>query len=107
MQRAFDHLFSFYTFIPATPPFQESRTFIVLPKRTSRQFPYFLQARNTVAPDELQAHTGIFGGKTNDGYYELGLATAKIIRESLMLERGLFDADENTIEKAKSNSTEP
>lgn len=27
----------------------------------------------------------MFGGRTNDGYYELGLATARIIRESIML----------------------
>lgn len=80
-------LFRFYTFIPASPPFSESRTFIVLPKRTSREHSYFLQARNGVAPDELQAHTGMFSGKTNDGYYDLGLVTAKIIREALTLGR--------------------
>lgn len=70
------------------PPFSPSRTFIVIPKRTSRHFSRFLPAKNSVAPDELQAHTGMFGAKTNDGYYELGLATSKIIRESLGLARG-------------------
>lgn len=65
------------------PPLSPSRTFIVLPKRNSRHFSRFLPAKNGVAPDELQAHTGMFGAKTNDGYYELGLETSKIIRESL------------------------
>ncbi|GLB33969.1 putative serine esterase (DUF676) [Lyophyllum shimeji] len=74
---------TFYALIPATPPFSAARTFIVLPKRDTRQFAYFLPASNSLAPDELQAHTGMFGAKTNDGYYELGLAAAKIIRESL------------------------
>ncbi|RDB22545.1 hypothetical protein Hypma_010018 [Hypsizygus marmoreus] len=79
---------TFYTLIPAMPPFSESRTFIVLPKRASPQFAFFIPAKNSKAPDELQAHTGIFSGKSNDGYYELGLATAKLIRESVMLGRG-------------------
>ena len=77
----------FYAFIPPNPPFSESRTFIVLPKRLSLEYPFFIQARNGVSPDELQAHTGMFSGKTNDGYYDLGLATAKLIQESVILER--------------------
>jgi len=79
---------TFYTVIPATPPFSEARMFIVLPKHATRQFAYFLPASNKLAPDEIQAHTGMFGAKTNDGYYELGLAAAKIIRESLHSARG-------------------
>jgi len=77
---------TFYAFIPANPPFSEYRTFIVLPRRTSREYPYFIAARNNIAPDELQAHTGIFSGKTNDGYYDLGLTTAKIIRGAFIRE---------------------
>ncbi|KAF5387724.1 hypothetical protein D9615_000550 [Tricholomella constricta] len=79
---------AFYTHIPATPPFSVARLFVVLPKRASPQFSYFLPAKNSLAPDELQAHTGMFGAKTNDGYYELGLSVAKIIRESLQSARG-------------------
>jgi hypothetical protein len=45
-------------------------------------------ARNGLAPDELEAHTGMFSGKTNDGYYDLGLQTAKFIREAVMSSRG-------------------
>ncbi|KAG6911246.1 hypothetical protein DXG01_003113 [Tephrocybe rancida] len=74
---------TFYTLIPATPPFSAARMFVVLPKRASPQYAYFSPANNTKALDEIQAHTGMFGAKTNDGYYELGLATAKIIRDSL------------------------
>ena len=65
------------------------RTFIVLPQKNLRAYPRFLPARNTIAPDELQAHTGMFAGKTNDGYYDLGLATSKAVRESMLHERGL------------------
>ncbi|KAG6854879.1 hypothetical protein C0991_012069 [Blastosporella zonata] len=74
----------FYTVIPATPPFSVARMFIVLPKRASPQYAYFSPAKNTKALDEIQAHTGIFDAKTNGGYYELGLATAKIIGDSLL-----------------------
>ncbi|KAG6903477.1 hypothetical protein C0995_005500 [Termitomyces sp. Mi166 len=80
---------AFYTMIPATPPFSAARTFILLPKRTSPQYAYFSPANNTKALDEIQAHTGMFNAKTNDGYYELGLATAKVIRESLQSRRNV------------------
>ncbi|KAG6821566.1 hypothetical protein H0H93_000075 [Arthromyces matolae] len=73
----------FYCLIPATPPFSASRTFILLPKRASPQYAYFSAANNSKALDEVQAHTGMFNVKGNDGYYELGLSTAKIVRESL------------------------
>ena len=50
-----------------------------------------MPAKNTVAPDELQAHTGMFSGKSNDGYYQLGLETVKLVREAVMLGRGIFE----------------
>ncbi len=36
----------------------------------------------------------MFGAKSNDGYYELGLQTAKIVREAVMLGRGIFEDPE-------------
>lgn len=88
--------FSFYTYLPASPPANPSpRTFIVLPQKTLRSYSRFIPARNSIAPDELQAHTGIFAGKTNDGYYDLGLATSKVIRESLLQGRGLSREGQN------------
>ncbi|KAF9464385.1 hypothetical protein BDZ94DRAFT_1256321 [Collybia nuda] len=86
---------TFYTLIPAMPPFSPSRTFIVLPRSTTRPSSHFLPAKNGVAPNELQAHTGMFGAKTNDGYYELGLATSQIIRESFGRTRGGFHVPED------------
>ncbi|KAG5653022.1 hypothetical protein H0H81_002644 [Sphagnurus paluster] len=94
----------FYTYIPPKPPFSEARMFIVLPKRVSPQFPYFLRANNSLAPDELQAHTGMFGAKTNDGYYGLGLATAKLIRESLQSARQFSSPLANVSDKEKAES---
>jgi len=81
---------TFYTLLPPEPPVhQSSRTFIVLPRTSSVFATRFLPARNSIAPDELQAHTGMFGGKTNDGYYDLGLETAKLIRHAVMITRGI------------------
>lgn len=79
----------FYTYITpnvhsrTNPP----RTFIVLPKAESRFALRFVLNRNTLSPDEIQAHTGMFDSKTNDGYYELGLTTAKLIREAIHVHR--------------------
>ncbi|THH04039.1 hypothetical protein EW146_g10285 [Bondarzewia mesenterica] len=47
----------------------------------------FLEARNGVAADEVQAHIGMFGASTNDGYYELGLMTAGLIREAILKDK--------------------
>lgn len=75
---------TFYTFLPAKPPtLPEPRTFIVLPRASSRLAAHFLPASNTVAEDEVKAHTGMFDSKSNDGYYELGLNTAQLIRGAM------------------------
>ncbi|KAG8846157.1 hypothetical protein FRB96_002056 [Tulasnella sp. 330] len=84
---------------PPTHP--EPRTFIILPKPKVKAKPsnatiesadatktpdaaeYFLAATNTIAPDEISAHTGMFDPKTNDGYYELGLGVVEIVRSAL------------------------
>ena len=52
----------------------------VLPHPRSQPASHFVPNRNTLAADEIQAHTGMFDAKTNDGYYELGLASAQLIR---------------------------
>ena len=92
----------FYTLLPASPPsFMDHRTFIILPKRKlSFRVPsggdvadYFLKAPNGIAGDEIQAHTGMFEAKTNDGYYQLGLGTSRVIREAVMLARGVVEGE--------------
>lgn len=81
--------FRLYTILPPKPPeFLTSRTFIVLPKYGSRSKDHFLPASNGIAPDEIQAHIGIFSAATNDGYYQLGLTSVKIIQDALMTSRG-------------------
>ncbi|KAF8631606.1 hypothetical protein AX15_002353 [Amanita polypyramis BW_CC] len=73
-----------YVSLPPTPPRHlSSRTFILLPKLYTPAAPHFLSVKNGLATNEIQAHTGMFAAATNDGYYELGLDTAKIIREAL------------------------
>lgn len=96
----------FYTLLPANPPsFMDHRTFIILPKRKfSFTVPnegdaadHFLKAPNGLAGDEIQAHTGMFEAKTNDGYYQLGLETSRVIREAVMLARGVVEAESEKV----------
>ena len=95
----------FYTLLPASPPFVDHRTFIILPKRKfSFSVPnegdvadHFLKAPNGIASDEIQAHTGMFEAKTNDGYYQLGLETSRVIREAVMLARGVVEAESEKV----------
>ncbi|KAF9226622.1 hypothetical protein BS17DRAFT_697664 [Gyrodon lividus] len=76
---------TFYVSLPASPPAHpNTRTFVVLPPRSSPAFPHYHPAPNCVATDEVQAHTGMFKPGSNDGYYQLGLATAQTIREAVM-----------------------
>ena len=101
----------FYTMLPANPPsFMDHRTFIILPKRKfTFSVPdegdvadYFLTAPNGLAGDEIQAHMGMFEAKTNDGYYQLGLETSRLIREAVVRARGVVEAES---EKVKHDIT--
>jgi hypothetical protein len=75
---------SFYTYLPPSiPRYLTSRTFCVLPAFGSRSASRFIAANNSIAPDEIQAHTGMFNPGANDGYYGLGLMTAQAIHQSL------------------------
>ncbi|KAA1466770.1 hypothetical protein DENSPDRAFT_812059 [Dentipellis sp. KUC8613] len=77
-----------YTILPAMPPDYTPRTFCILPKDKSPEIKaHFAEARNAMAEDEVQAHVGMFEPSTNDGYYQLGLATADIIRDALARSR--------------------
>jgi hypothetical protein len=80
---------SFYVHLPESPPTHLiPRTFIVKPKRTSREWKHFSAAKNKRAPDEIQGHTSMFNGTANDGYYNLGLDTAKVIQQAIHVARG-------------------
>ncbi|TCD70412.1 hypothetical protein EIP91_003493 [Steccherinum ochraceum] len=85
----------FYSCLPPNPPqFPKARTFVILPPSAApnaRFGSYFLQAPNSVATDEISAHTGMFDAKTNDGYYELGLITAHMIRDVVITLRTLAE----------------
>jgi hypothetical protein len=83
----------------------DHRTFIILPQRKfTFSVPnegdvadHFVKAPNGLANDEIQAHTGMFEAKTNDGYYQLGLETARVIREAVMLTRGVVEAESEKV----------
>jgi len=91
---------TFYTYLPPSPPSHVTpRTFVILPKAPSKYVSHFLQAPNTVAGDEIEAHTGMFDAKTNDGYYELGLIVAQLLRDVMFAQRS--DSRDLTKEVAK------
>jgi len=91
---------TFYTLMPPPPPsFSSPRSFAILPPRTSPIAAHFLPARNTQAADEIQAHTNMFNPSANDGYYQLGLETAKIIREAVMSARGIKEDNDTEARK--------
>ncbi|KAI9001402.1 hypothetical protein BD414DRAFT_431911 [Trametes punicea] len=84
---------TFYTYLPPSPPaYPSTRTFAVLPRPNTPLSSHFVANRNTLASDEIQAHTGMFDSKTNDGYYELGLSTAQLIRVAVQRHRASLTA---------------
>ncbi|KAH7869143.1 uncharacterized protein C8R40DRAFT_757624 [Lentinula edodes] len=85
---------TFYTLLPAIPLVHNlDRTFMILPNTDRRAMDHFLPAINNTATDELQAHTGMFAAHSNDGYYKLGLEAAGLIREAVMLSRGVLQPE--------------
>ena len=75
---------SFCTHLPRDPPANLiSRTFCILPPTTHPLYSRFIQASNTLAKDEVSAHMGMFNPKTNDGFYDLGLAVVRCIGERI------------------------
>ena len=94
----------FYTYIPESPPaYPEPRTFAILPHRNAPIATHFQPNRNTLASDEIQAHTGMFDSKTNDGYYELGLMTAQLIRDALNASTTRTEANQNSSHLAQAD----
>jgi hypothetical protein len=78
-----------YALLPPKPPqYLTSRTFIVLPKYQSRAKNHFVPTHNAIANNEIEGHTGMFSASTNDGYYQLGLLSANLIRDAVMVSRG-------------------
>jgi len=97
-----------YSILPPNPPeFLTSRTFVVLPKYGSRATSHFLQTSNGIAADEIQGHTGMFAGSTNDGYYKLGLDTAGLIRDAVMSSRGILKDVPTSPRKSRRRTRSP
>jgi len=90
-EQAHDVLFrNFYTAIPPDlTTFNTTRTFIILPE-SDPAATRFTEARNTLAEDEVHAHIGMFEPSTNDDYYQLGLAVARIIQDALAKHKTLL-----------------
>lgn len=74
----------FYTLIPPSPPANLSpRRFCLLPEPSSDAFQHFVPAPNTLAENEVRAHVTMFEPTKNDGYYQLGLEAAAVIRQAI------------------------
>ncbi|CAA7260048.1 unnamed protein product [Cyclocybe aegerita] len=93
---------------PKLPEFLTTRTFIVLPKYGSRAKDSFLPANNGIAANEIEGHTGMFSAATNDGYYQLGLTSAQIIRDAIQTSRGIVGPRPSSpIKKARRRTRSP
>ncbi|KAF9534708.1 hypothetical protein CPB83DRAFT_842800 [Crepidotus variabilis] len=93
-----------YTVLPPKlPTFLTSRTFVVLPKYSSPAKNHFVAANNNIAENEVEGHTGMFSASTNDGYYQLGLTTAGLIRNALAMSRG----QKPSLSKRSSSKSSP
>lgn len=71
---------SFYTYLPANSQHLVPRTFTIPPQPASTRW---IPQTNTIAPDEVQAHMNMFSPKTNDGFYDLGLAVVRGVAERI------------------------
>jgi len=69
---------NFFTVLDSTTGLSGTRTFCVLPRRGANGAEAFVAAHNKLAQDEVAAHISMFDPKINDGYYALGLATARV-----------------------------
>ena len=82
----------FYTLIPPAPPAHVSpRTFCLLPESSSDAFQCFVPAHNALAENEVRAHVSMFEPTKNDGYYQLGLEAAAVIRQAIANRRPVVD----------------
>ena len=94
----------FYTLLPPTPPvYLSPRTFCLLPESSSDAFQRFVPARNTLAENEVRAHVSMFEPPKNDGYYQLGLEAAAVIRQAIANRRQV--ADTTVVESAAHGQT--
>jgi hypothetical protein len=74
---ALDSLFTYLP--PKTRAHPTARTFCILPG-DAKDAARWVRAPNTLAANEIDAHMGMFEGRTNDGYYQLGLDTVAVVR---------------------------
>jgi hypothetical protein len=112
-------LHSFYTILPAKPPAHPAqRAFVLLPRPPEKTAQYFLPNKNEKAEDEISAHTGMFDAKTSDGFWDLGLATGRVIRtavakhEAIDVDNGIINhesssGDSAPPEESKDSKQEP
>jgi hypothetical protein len=93
---------TFYTVIPSGPPANlPPRTFCILPEPSSDAIQRFVPAPNTLAENEVRAHVTMFEPTKNDGYYQLGLEAAAVIRQAIA--NGRSADHSTTVESAVDN----
>jgi hypothetical protein len=95
---------SFYVRLPPTQAFPDERTFILLPPTTWPSFQFFTPISNSLVASETDAHTGMFNGSLNDGFYDLGLRTVEILRRAID-EAKHIDEDEQRKQNRRKSRT--
>jgi hypothetical protein len=77
--------------------------FCLLPESSSDAFQRFVPAHNTLAENEVRAHVSMFEPTKNDGYYQLGLEAAAVIRQAIANRRPVVD--DTVVESATPDQT--
>jgi hypothetical protein len=74
----------FYTLIsPSSPANPSAQTICLLLEPSLDAFQRFVPAPNTLAENEVRAHVTMFEPTKNDGYYQLALEAAAVVRQAI------------------------
>ena len=92
--------------MPSKPPANlPPRTFCLLPEPSSDAIQHFVPAPNTLAENEVRAHVGMFQPAKNDGYYQLGLEAAAVIRQAIANGRPVVAVESAIDDRLKETGT--
>ncbi|WOO85647.1 uncharacterized protein LOC62_07G009144 [Vanrija pseudolonga] len=99
-----------FTLIPPKG-FEGKRTFAIVPSSSGATADAWIPASNSRASDEVEAHTGMFNPRTNDGFYDLGLAVVRDLglrlQETLSREPGAAERETSATASATTPLSSP
>ncbi|KAN0109331.1 hypothetical protein V8E52_009375 [Russula decolorans] len=68
---------------PSSPANPSAQTICLLLEPSLDAFQRFVPAPNTLAENEVRAHVTMFEPTKNDGYYQLALEAAAVVRQAI------------------------